>query len=110
MPCNDSLFTVEVLPRDGAAVVLLGGELDVATASILRQTVATIVGSHLQAVTLDLRDVTFIDVAGVRALRDAHRVVTAAGAEFRLRSLDDQTRLVIRTVHFDELEEATEPV
>jgi anti-sigma B factor antagonist len=110
VPCNDLLFTIEVLHQDGSAVILLGGELDIATASILRQAVTTVVGSSLRAVTLDLRGVTFVDVAGLRALRDAHRAVTAVGAEFRLRSLDDQTRLVIRTIDFHELEEATEPV
>jgi anti-sigma B factor antagonist len=110
MPRDQSPFTAEVLHLDGTAVLLLGGELDIATAPILRRALDDIVSPHLRAVTLDLRDLTFVDVAGLRGLIAAKRAVTAVGARFRLLSVSDLTRQVIRIVGFDELEEATEPV
>jgi anti-anti-sigma factor len=92
MPCDEPLFTAEVLHLDGIAVLLLGGELDISTAPILRRSVDSIVSPHLRAVTLDLRDMTFVDVAGLRALLDAKRAATAVGATFHLRSVGDLTR------------------
>jgi anti-sigma B factor antagonist len=57
--------------RDGeSAVVLVRGELDVATVPALEDTVAPLLSDGLRTVVLVLRELDFIDVAGVRlALR-----------------------------------------
>jgi anti-sigma B factor antagonist len=110
MSCYETPFTADVTHQDGSVVVLLGGELDIATGPILRRAVAQVVSPHREAVTLDLRDLTFVDVAGLRALLDAKQTITAAGALFGLLSVSELTRRVICIVGFDDLEVALEPV
>ena len=74
------MFSAAVIHQDGSVVVLLAGELDIATAGILRQSIDELVNPHLGAVTLDLRDLTFVDGAGLRAILDTQQTVTAVGA------------------------------
>jgi anti-anti-sigma factor len=67
--------------RDGgrdAAWVRVTGELDLATAAILAQALSQ-AEARAQRVVLDLRELTFMDSAGVHAILDATLRATAAG-------------------------------
>lgn len=59
------MLTVEEEP--GATIVLLAGEIDMSNAGALEDTARAAVGDAA-AVVLDLREVTFLDSAGVRLL------------------------------------------
>jgi anti-sigma B factor antagonist len=107
---HESLFSANVVHLDGSLVVALRGELDIATAPILRQTVGELLSPHLKAVTLDLTELTFVDVVGLRALVQVKQMVARVHAEFRLRSASDSTLRVIRLARFVELEEAADVV
>ena len=62
-------FAIEVERRDdGAAVVSLSGELDLATAPQLRQTVGDLMGMGTRHLVVDLEGVEFIDSSGLGAL------------------------------------------
>lgn len=73
--------------EDGAwSILRVHGELDIATAPLLRQRVIAIVSSGVMRLVLDLTDVDFIDSTGLGVL---------IGALKRFRTNDGQLRLVM---------------
>jgi anti-sigma B factor antagonist len=62
------LAGVELERRDGVAVAILSGEIDMSNATSVRQEIAAFVVSNDDAVVIDLSDVGFIDSAGLHAL------------------------------------------
>jgi anti-sigma B factor antagonist len=104
MPVDDVPLRAEIFHLDGTAVVRVSGELDLATGEMLRCAIAEIVTSNLRRVTLDLRELTFVDVAGLRALVDVSEMASVSSAEFRLSAVTDATRRAIRLAGFEELE------
>jgi anti-sigma B factor antagonist len=105
---HDPPLAVNVVHEDGSLVVALAGELDIATRPILQEAVAKLLSPHLKAVTLDLTGVTFVDVVGLRAILEVKEMVVGVQADFRLKSVTDFTRRLIRVVDFDGLETAVE--
>lgn len=78
-------FSVRTEDRDGTAVVVPAGELDLATAPALETALARAfaeVGSG--RIVLDLRELDFIDSSGLRTLLTARRQAEQAGASFSL--------------------------
>jgi anti-anti-sigma factor len=106
MVSHDSPLSVNVVHENGSLLLVLAGELDIATRPRLRKAVGELLGPHLRAVTLDLSALDFVDVAGLRALLDVKEMAAGVEAEFRLRSVSARTHQVIRLVDFDELEAA----
>ena len=80
---SQPLFGTRVEGRDGVAVMALSGELDVATAPILRENLARVEDSGALTIMLDLRELTFIDSTGLmefveaksRARENGHRLL-----------------------------------
>jgi anti-anti-sigma factor len=70
--------------RDGSTVVAVAGEVDVATAGELEAFVRGRLGDE-GGVLLDLRDVTFLDSSGVRALAAVARHAAEGGGDLRVR-------------------------
>ena len=103
MPCPKLLFSVSVIHEDDSLVVFLQGELDIATAPILRRAVGKLLSPHTKVVTLDLAALTFVDITGLRAILDVTRQVADLEANCRLQSTSDFTLRVIRLARFDEL-------
>ena len=70
-------------PRDGALVVTLAGELDLATAGDVESAVVGPVagGGH---VVLDLRGLEFMDSSGVRVLVAAHAAAQESGGRLTI--------------------------
>jgi anti-sigma B factor antagonist len=64
-------------------LVAVAGELDLASAPELAGVLRGLDAAG-ELVTLDLRDLTFIDVAGVRALQDARRIAREAGRRLQI--------------------------
>ncbi len=61
------------MQRDGEVVIVeLTGELDLATSATLRNRIDALIATDAQQVIVDLRHLTFIDCAGVRALLALH--------------------------------------
>ena len=65
-------------------MVTLEGELDLASAAQLRETLGSIVGRGHLDVAVDVRGVSFCDAAGLGALRRAEASVRAAGGRLTL--------------------------
>ena len=108
MPCPESLFSAQLVHEDGSVLLALRGELDIATVPILRRTLAEVLSLHLRAVTLDLADLRFVDVVGLRGLLDVKEMAGQVDAVFRLQSVSDLARKTIRMAGFIELEEGRE--
>jgi anti-sigma B factor antagonist len=66
----------------GSAVVILHGDVDVATCDQLRDALAAL--DAVAKITVDLRGLDFMDSSGVRCLLDAHSASKRRGVEFRL--------------------------
>ena len=91
---------------DGATTVLrLAGELDVATAEVLREQIRTLLGhgSVIELLVLDLAGLEFLDVTGLGALLEARRKLAATGATLTLRR---PRPMVVRMLTLLNLEEA----
>jgi anti-sigma B factor antagonist len=54
--------------RVAASTVKVSGDLDMATAPALRQRLESLLGEGVEDLVVDLRDVPFIDVAGLNVL------------------------------------------
>lgn len=68
----------------GRHVLKLNGDLDVATAPDLQAAVVRICASGTRIVTLDLRDLAFMDSSGLAAIIAASRLCRNLAYEFRL--------------------------
>jgi anti-sigma B factor antagonist len=67
-------------------VLVLHGEIDVATGPAVRADLRRRFDEGEREVVVDLADVSFIDASGLGILVGAHRLYTRAGGMFRVRS------------------------
>jgi len=88
-------FHVETDPADGAPVIRLHGELDLATAPRLVEALRSALQPKPASLVVDLRELTFIDSTGIGVLMSAYRRAEAEGFSFVLR---DPRRGVLRTL------------
>jgi anti-sigma B factor antagonist len=75
---------------DGATVVALDGEFDLATAPQVRDAVLGAVGGNGERVAVDMTACTFIDSTGLRILVEAGRKMQERGQKLALIGLRDQ--------------------
>ncbi|MET9119136.1 STAS domain-containing protein [Streptomyces longwoodensis] len=95
-------LTVVATATDGIRVVSPAGEIDHDTAQTLRQ--ALDVTSIAQPrIVVDLRQVTFMDSAGVHILFAAHQAVSEAGGWIRLAAPTSAVQRVLHLVGIDSL-------
>jgi anti-anti-sigma factor len=74
-------FSISISDRDGRAVVVLRGELDLATAPDLEAALNERLDTG-QDVVVDLRELDFMDSTGLRALVTAHARVQDTDQSF----------------------------
>jgi len=80
-------FSVSVVPDRGEIVVVLTGELDLASADVLERDVRKLRLAGCDRVVVDLRQVEFMDSTGLRLLislrntakREGHRLMVVPG-------------------------------
>lgn len=83
-------FAVRISDTPAGVLVRVEGELDVATTPVFLETATgTLVDRRAREVELDLSGLTFVDVAGVRALVEVHDQVLAKGRRVSVRGLDE---------------------
>jgi anti-anti-sigma factor len=74
-------FSISISDRDGRAVVVIRGELDLATAPDLDAALTERLEAG-QDVVIDLRELAFMDSTGLRVLVAAHARVDGGGPSF----------------------------
>ena len=97
--------TVEVRPDDAPSswVVIVTGEIDVATSPVLRQALADLVDLHGR-ITVDLSGTTFIDSSGLGVLVGALKRARECGNDdLVLRGLQEPVRRVFEITGLTEL-------
>lgn len=78
--------------KDGVATIALSGELDMAAAPILSDTLALFVGNGVSTIILDLQDLTFIDSTGIHTFLEARRRAMSNGHRLLLSGAGPATR------------------
>ena len=79
------LLDVAVSPRDGGGVTItLAGELDLSTLDQLQDSIDEVLAARPDPVVLDLRELTFLDSSGLRAMLRLHVHQHEAGARLVL--------------------------
>jgi anti-anti-sigma factor len=77
-------FEVDTTVTDRAALIMVRGELDIATAPRLRREFSRCMQRTLTSLTIDFSGVTFCDCAGLGALLAARKWAVSAGVRFHL--------------------------
>jgi anti-anti-sigma factor len=80
----ESSFQVEVRSADRAAVVVVSGELDLASAPALEEELHRALADAADLLIVDLRELEFIDSTGLGLLIKANRQAEAAGRRFAI--------------------------
>jgi anti-sigma B factor antagonist len=83
------------------SVVYVAGEVDLATAHLIVDHVAAALLDHSPWVVVDLRQVTFLDSAGVDALLAARDLAVAAGGALRIAGPGPLVLKVLRLTEVD---------
>jgi anti-sigma B factor antagonist len=79
----ESRCTVNVSGRDGVTHVSIAGEIDLTSASMIREAVnAELSSAETTGVVIDLSEVTFLDSSGIGLLLTCQRLAEAAGRAF----------------------------
>ena len=95
-------FHAEVVVEDGQPVVMMRGEIDLATADRL-DTVLTQALAAGPRMVLDLRDITFMDSTGINALVAAIHQLGPTPGRIVLRDPADPVRRVLAVAGIDHL-------
>ena len=105
-------FGISEQRREGVSVIAPHGEIDVATAPGLRDSLDKVIGRDGGLVVVDLTAVTFIDSTGLGVLIGAQRHCDEAESELRIVVTDPRIRKVFEitglTHHFA-LHDSLEP-
>jgi anti-sigma B factor antagonist len=80
----DEAFDVSVTEVDGVPVVSVSGEVDVATAPILRDRLKELTAEGASTVVIDLHEMTFLDSTGLGVLVGALKRCREGGGDLRL--------------------------
>jgi anti-anti-sigma factor len=80
----ESSFHVQVQSADQAAVIVVSGELDLASAPALEEELDRAVTNGADLVIVDLRELEFIDSTGLGLLIKANRKAEEAGRRFAI--------------------------
>lgn len=93
---EDDGYRISERPEAADAVrVLLAGEFDLSNAAELTEALTRAVArAGVARVVVDMRDTTFLDSSGIRAIAIAYEAALDAGKEFRLENLQHSVRRV----------------
>ena len=92
-PSENDLVSIDVQDSGPAVLVTASGEIDSTSSPVLRHRLDEVLDGEVQAVTIDLGGVTFLDSAGLCVLASAHRRAVHQGVRLRVLA---SSRAVIR--------------
>jgi anti-anti-sigma factor len=88
------LVTIAAFRESGDTILVVRGDVDMATASVLWESVEQVL-SNSERVIVDLSDVDFLDSSGLSVFVRAHRRLREAGGALVLRSPNPRVRRVV---------------
>ena len=92
-PSATDLVRIDVVVHGAAVQLTAAGEIDSSSAPVLEHRLEAVLAGELERLTIDLRDVTFLDSAGLCVLAAAHK---RAGQKQILLRVLASSRAVIR--------------
>jgi anti-sigma B factor antagonist len=96
-------FRVAAEADDDRADVTVEGEVDIATAPLLREQLQAVIDAGAKSVSVDLAGVDFIDSAGLGVLIGALKRLRERGGQLELRGLQAAPRKVIEITGLHEV-------
>ncbi|MDS1270100.1 STAS domain-containing protein [Lipingzhangella sp. LS1_29] len=84
--------------ENNSVIVMVEGELDIATADDLQGTIETAVNVHGPWLIIDLSGLEFMDSSGLNAVISAYRTVSEKGGGLALAAPNDRVNKVLRLV------------
>jgi anti-sigma B factor antagonist len=100
---RDGMLTVRISIDAAAQTLALAGELDMANAATLARELESLEATRGEPITIDLRELEFIDSTGISVLVAAHRRANAGGPN-RLRFIRSRATGVQRVMDVTGLE------
>lgn len=95
---------LKVEHRGPACLVLLNGELDLASAPPLREVLAGLLGEDRpERLVLDLSDLLYVDSTGLSVFVSAHKRAAATGVEFSLINPNSSVRKLFQITALDQV-------
>ena len=91
---KQGLLTIEVLRERGDTILVVHGDVDMATAPALWESVEEVLPDS-ERVIVDLRDVDFLDSSGLSVFVRARRRLCETGGALLLRSANANVRRVL---------------
>ena len=98
-------FSTEVTQEDGATVIHVRGEIDIASCERLRDAIEPHLGTR-QSIVLDLSDVEFMDSSCLGVLQTARGTMTADGGSLVLRNPSAVAQRLLTAAQAEDLLEA----
>ncbi len=92
-PSATDLVRIDVVAHGAAVQLTAAGEIDSSSAPVLEHRLDAVLAGELERLTIDLRDVSFLDSAGLCVLAAAHK---RAGQKQILLRVLASSRAVIR--------------
>jgi anti-sigma B factor antagonist len=86
---------IDTFEIEDTAVVACCGELEISTAPALELRLRAAALASFRQVVVDMRDVTFMDACGLRALVRAGEAADAAGVRLTVRNAKPAVRMVL---------------
>jgi anti-anti-sigma factor len=91
-------------PSDGVVEIVASGELDLATSGLLREAVDVCCERDgLRVLLVDLRDLSFIDSTGLRALWHSRERAQDRGCELVLRSPSEAVKHLLKVTKLEKV-------
>ena len=100
---QQSYLTVAVRRQDDSAIVEVGGELDLASSPQLVRALELAWRDQPEVVVIDLGELFFIDMAGLRALLEAQQQATAHDTRLVLARVRRPVRRVLELARMRDL-------
>ena len=89
--------------NDGLVVVAPEGDVDVATAAVLRQILQQVIeAGDCTRLHVDMHKVTFLDSTGLGMFVAARRAAQARGIDFRLQEPGPMVRMLLEVTNLNE--------
>ena len=95
-------FSTEVAQVDGATIIHVRGEIDIATCERLRDAIEPHLGPK-QTIVLDLSGVQFMDSSCLHVLGQARGTLTADGGSLTLRNPSEAARRLLTAAGAEQL-------
>ena len=96
-------FTVVTEDRGDQAVVLVAGEIDLATAPRLEETLSRLIDRGATRLILDLSSTAFVDSNSTAVFLEAHKRLSARDGALTLRSPRPNVRKMLQITALDRL-------